>query len=188
MQLTITGRHIDVSEAFRSQVEQALQDFNRNHQLSPIKTDVVVSKPAHLFRSEIESHIGRGITIRSHSESTDAYLSLTQAMTTLSQRLRKYKRRLVDHHKLHDIHLKGETASYMILNGTTEEDHEDLAPAIIAEMPKDVLSLSVGDAVMKMDLSSENMVFFRNNSSMRLNIVYRRADGNIGWVDLPSSN
>jgi ribosomal subunit interface protein len=185
MQVTVTGRHINISEAFRQSVEEGLQELVSRHQLNPVDALVTISKQGHTFYVDITSHIGRGVDMRAHGEGTDAYTSFAQALDTLASRLRKYKRRLVDHHKHHDQHTPQEVAPHYILNSTAldQEEEGELGPAIIAEMPKEIPQLSVGDAVMHMDLSAENAMIFRHQTSGRLNIVYRRADGNIGWVD-----
>jgi ribosomal subunit interface protein len=185
MQITVTGRNVDVSEALRTNVEEGLNDLAARHHLNPINVIMTLSKQGYMFQTDVTFHIGRGVTIRAHGEGADAYACFNQALNVLETRLRKYKKRLVDHHKHHDQHVTKESVPYYVLDAEAPEIEKDqeLAPAIIAEMPKDIPHLSVGDAVMWMDLSLENTMVFRNNNSGQLNVIYRRADGNIGWVD-----
>ncbi len=185
MQITVTGRNVDISEGFRNRVEQGLNELVEHYHLNPLDSIVTLSKQNNTFICDITSHIARGLSLRAHGENGEPYTSFTQALDVLSKRLRKYKRRLVDHHKHHDYHATPETVPYFILDKSHSEDVETevLAPAIIAEMPKEIPKLSVGDAVMRMDLSSESTMVFRNHGSGRLNVIYRRTDGNIGWVD-----
>lgn len=185
MQITVTGRHLDISESFRDHCGTGIQELIERFQVNAIDTTITLSKHTQKFCSDIMSHIGRGVTMRAHGEGLDAYASFAQALATLAQQLRKHKRRLQDHHKHRDQHVSTEHVPYFVLNGESPEhaDHQEAAPAIIAEVQKEVPQLSVGDAVMRMDLSSEHTMVFRNQQSGRLNVIYRRSDGNIGWVD-----
>ena len=189
MKLSVSGCRLEVSESFRKSVEEGLRVFNETHRVDPVDVSVVLSKEKFLFKTELSTHLGKDVHLRAHSQAEDAYASFTMALDNLTKRLRRHKKRLVDHHRKHDTHKSGATAPYYIMNGSIfhseEEDTtgQELAPAIIAETNTQVPTLSVGDAVMRMDLVDENAFIFRNSQSNRVNFVYRRADGNIGWID-----
>jgi len=182
MQTSITGRHVEISDAFRTTVEEGLQELITRHRIDPIEAQVTLSKQRHLFIADVHAHIARGINIRSTGEGADAYGCFHDALEKLTLRLRRYKKRLMDYHKHHDVHYE-EVPQY-VLTGTPEEsNHEDLAPAVIAELTTEIPTLSVGDAVMRFDLSQEAAYVFRNASHGKINVLYRRTDGNIGWID-----
>lgn len=184
MKLVITGRQIDTGESFRGYVEERLATINEKYGLSPVDAALTLSREAHLFKSDISLKLGR-MPIRVQGMGDEIYPSVDSALGTLEGRIRRYKRRLQDHHKHHDVHFPEESAPYYVLNGKdhSTEPQEDLAPAIIAETSRNILTLSVEDAVMRLDLSDEPTYVFRNSKHGRINILYRRSDGNIGWVD-----
>jgi ribosomal subunit interface protein len=186
MQMIITGRHVDISEVFRSTVEEGLQELVTKYHINPIEAHVTLSKQRHLFLSDIDLHVARGINIRSRGEGADGYACFHNALETLTLRLRKYKKRLSDMHKHHTVHY--EEARQYILESEEEENAKDLAPPVIAELQMEIPTLSVGDALMRMDLSQEAAFVFRNTNHGQINVLYRRSDGNIGWVDPKTAN
>ena len=188
MKFSITGRHVDIGDAFKQSVEQGLLDFMEKYHIAAVDSSVSLSKEGPSFQIGVNIHIGKGVDIRANALSSDAYVAFSNVLDVLATRVRRHKKRIIDRHKHHDVHEKEDMPHY-ILNGSIfhsqEEDTtgEELSPAIIAESRKDIPKLSVGDAVMRMDLSSESAFVFRNKINDRLNFVYRRSDGNIGWVD-----
>jgi len=188
MKLNITGKQIDISKAFREHVEDKFNALNTKYSVDPVDVMVTITHENHNFHCEISAHIGRGMHIRCNSNGSDAYSCFDNTITILEYRLRRHKKRLHDHNRKRDIHLKQEIAPSYILNINEESDShesEDLAPPIIAEIKREIQTLSVGEAVFRMDLGNENPYIFRNSSHGRVNVVYRREDGNIGWVDIP---
>ncbi len=163
-----------------------------------IEAHVIVSKEAHLSRAEISIHIGRGIVVNARAAASEAYLAFDAAAERLAKQLRRYKRRLRDHHakgrepagaseRAMDYVLapvEEEEAEVAAAEGEeTETDGANGAPAVIAEMSTELPSLTVGEAAMRMDLAEAPVLLFRNRSHGELNLVYRRSDGNIGWID-----
>lgn len=189
MKLSVTGRRVEVSEAFRGSVEEGVRTFNETHRVDPVDLSVVLSKEKFLFKTELAAHLGKEMYLRANGQAEDAYASFTVALDNLTKRLRRHKKRLVDHHRKHDINTSQQDVPYYIMNGSIFESEEEdttgqeLAPAIIAETNTQIPILSVGDAVMRMDLLDENAFIFKNSQNERINFVYRRADGNIGWID-----
>jgi ribosome hibernation promoting factor len=192
MQLTVTGKQTEIGEALRRHIESSLGSILGKYFKTAIEAHVVVSKEAHLTRAEISIHIGRGIVVNARAAAVEAYAAFDAAADRLAKQLRRYKRRLRDHHaKARELAAAGERATDYVLAPIGEEEPEGeeaeadgaAAPAVIAEMSTDLPRLTVGEAAMRMDLAEAPVLLFRNRSHGELNLVYRRADGNIGWID-----
>lgn len=186
MSIQITGRHIDISDSFRESVESGLEELSSKHNIKPVETSITLTKQGSQFAANIHAHISRGLNLRSRGEGGDAYSCFQNALDKLRTRVRRHKNWVDDHHKHHDVHFE-EVSAYVMnaetpLNGSV--DQKELAPAIIAETKTDIPTLSVGDAVTRFDLSDEGAYVFRNVKNNVINVVYRRSDGNIGWIDL----
>lgn len=131
----------------------------------------------------ITVHIGHHFVVHCHGQDEDPYRSVTNALHKLQTRIKRYKNRLRNR-KRHprEESVEALPALQYIVNGTEEDTGTD-APLIIAEMNSQVLALSVGEAVMRMDLSESPVLLFRNAASGQFNVVYKRPDGNVGWID-----
>jgi len=186
MNLTVKGKNIDVGEALRSHVSQALDHGIGKYFGNPIEATVTFSKESHLFIADLSVHIGRNIQMQAESSADQAYIAFDRAMEHLTKRLRRHKRRLRDHHR---AEIESFRASQYILAPQEEEEIDahpvngNDAPAVIAEMQTEIPTLTVGEAVMRLDLSDLKAIMFLNRAHGGLNMVYRRNDGNIGWVD-----
>ena len=185
MNLTVKGKNIDVGEALRTHVAQSLDHSIAKYFGNPIEATVTFSKQSHLFSADLAVHIGRGILVHAEESADQAYAAFDLAMDHLAKRLRRYKRRLRDHHRAETQSFR---ASQYILAPEAEEEAEfaangSEAPAVIAEMQTEIPTLTVGEAVMRLDLSDMKAMMFTNRAHGGLNMVYRRNDGNIGWVD-----
>jgi len=186
MHLTVTGKQIDTGDALRRHVESSLDSILGKYFKTAIEAHVVFSKEAHLSRAEISLHIGRGIVVNAGASATEVYAAYEAAAERIAKQLRRYKRRLRDHHaKEREPSEASERARDYVLAPLAEETEENSggAPAVIAEMSTELPNLTVGEAVMRMDLADAAVLLFRNRSHGELNLVYRRADGNIGWID-----
>ncbi len=198
MQLSVTGKQTEIGEALRRHVDGSLGSILEKYFKTAIEAHVIVSKEAHLSRAEISIHIGRGIVVNARAAASEAYLAFDAAAERLAKQLRRYKRRLRDHHakgrepagaseRAMDYVLapvEEEEAEVAAAEGEeTETDGANGAPAVIAEMSTELPSLTVGEAAMRMDLAEAPVLLFRNRSHGELNLVYRRSDGNIGWID-----
>jgi ribosomal subunit interface protein len=186
MHLTVTGKQIDTGDALRRHVESSLDSILGKYFKTAIEAHVVFSKEAHLSRAEISLHIGRGIVVNAGAAATEVYAAYEAAAERIAKQLRRYKRRLRDHHaKEREPSEASERARDYVLAPLAEETEENSggAPAVIAEMSTELPNLTVGEAVMRMDLADAAVLLFRNRSHGELNLVYRRADGNIGWID-----
>ena len=198
MQLSVTGKQTEIGEALRRHVDGSLGSILEKYFKTAIEAHVIVSKEAHLSRAEISIHIGRGIVVNARAAASEAYLAFDAAAERLAKQLRRYKRRLRDHHaKGREPASVSERAMDYVLAPVEEEEAElaaaegeeaetdgaNGAPAVIAEMSTELPSLTVGEAAMRMDLAEAPVLLFRNRSHGELNLVYRRSDGNIGWID-----
>jgi ribosomal subunit interface protein len=193
VQLTVTGRQVDVGDALRRHVATAVEALLEKYFRDAIECHAVFSREAHLIRADLSLHLGRGIVVNSGSAAPDHYLAFDSAAERLGKQLRRYKRRLRDDHgKTRATPEPLETAQSFVLapldDGPDDADEAvspapDGAPVIIAEMSTEVPRLTVGEAVMRMDLADASVLLFRNRAHGELNLVYRRGDGNIGWID-----
>jgi ribosomal subunit interface protein len=203
MQVTVTGKQVDVGNALRRHVESALESILGKYFGTAIEAHAVFAREARLIRADISLHIGRGIVINSGAAASDHYLAFDAAAERLAKQLRRYKRRLhEDHGRAHPPAERPEMARSFVLAPIEEEDDAagdglagteadaadgdgalGAAPVVIAEMSTELARLTVGEAVMRMDLADAPVLLFRNRSHGEINLVYRRGDGNIGWID-----
>lgn len=193
MQLHISGRHVDLGESFQSHAEKRLQEGLGKYLERMPSVDVVVSKQAHhQFRVDIHGNTGThsGIVIKSQGEAAEIYAAFDEAAAKAEKQLRRYKRRLKDHHNT-DSGKNAKTArakKYVLQSEPGEAELAEKADhVVIAEQATDIATLTVSDAVMKMDLADLPALMFFNSGSGRLNVIYRRADGNISWLDPETS-
>jgi len=192
MHITVTGRHLDVGASLRRRVEDGLAAAVAKYFDRAIESHVTFDKRGQFFLADIAVHVGRGIVAHSGGEADDPYLAFGGALEHLAKRLRRHKRRLRDHHNATARADKSEQAWQYVLAGPDEEESEappaegapmNGEPLVVAEMEAEIPTLSVGEAVMRLDLGSAPALMFRNAGNGGLNMIYRRADGNIGWVD-----
>lgn len=185
MQLTVKGKHLDVGDALREHVRQHLTQTTEKYFNSPIEATVVFSKEKdHLFKVDISLHVGRGIVLQAQHEANDPYPAFDVASDRVAKRLSRYKDRLRDHHRIEGEEARDMAATYSTLKSSEAEDAPETGePAVIAEMETKVQTMTVGDAVMRMELGDLPALMFRNSGHNGINMVYRRKDGNIGWVD-----
>ncbi len=186
MDISIKGKRLDVGDALRAHVEDQLgaavfKYFSKAHD-----ANVTISREAHFFRADISVHPLRGVLVQGRSSAGDAYAAFDLALEHIAKQLRRYKRRLNDKHKGRGAEENSIPAQQYTLAPETDDDAElpeEGQPAIIAELPTEIATLSVSEAVMRMDLADVPALMFRNRANGGLNVVYRRPDGNIGWID-----
>ncbi|VAV99078.1 Ribosome hibernation promoting factor Hpf [hydrothermal vent metagenome] len=189
MNIIVTGKQMDIGESLKSYVEghiDGIVDKYFEHTIDSIDGTVTMSKNAHLHRADCNVHLGHGVYLQTHAEEKDVYAAFDAAAEKMEKRLRRYKRRLTNHHKERPNEARAHAAQYNVFKAepeAAEEANENLQPAIIAEMQLDIPEVSVSDAVMRLDLGELQTLMFRNSAHGGLNVVYRRSDGNIGWID-----
>jgi ribosomal subunit interface protein len=184
MDISVKGRNLDVGDALKGHVEDHMSSAVTKYFMRAIDARIVFSREGRSLRADISVHPGpRGIVVQGGSESNDPYAAFDGALERISKQLRRYKRRLNSHHKGHGEDVLPAQQHVIQPVAEDEEVAADDSPAIIAEMPVHIATFSVSEAVMRMDLADASMVMFRHSATRRLNVVYRRKDGNIGWID-----
>lgn len=184
MQLTVKGKQLDVGDALRSHVADSLNGIFGKYFGNPIEATVVFAREAHLYRAQVTVHVGRGILLQGQAEAEQPYAAYDGAADKVAKRLRRFKRRLRDHHR---AEIEMQRAQHYVLAPEPEDGEEttyvDGKPVVIAEMVAEIPTLTVSEAVMRLELADEGAILFRNRAHGGLNMVYRRTDGNVGWVD-----
>lgn len=186
MRYTISGKQIDIGESLQTHVQAELSACLEKYAGRPTDAQVVFSRSAHEFVCEATVHLSTGLTAQAKAHATEIYASFDGCLEKMDKQLRRYKRRLKDHHRdrAEPVELMGAN-SYILASeeAESEAEPETLQPMIVAEMETKIPSLSVGEAVMQMELAGAPVLVFRNEGKSGLNVVYRRDDGNIGWID-----
>ncbi len=183
MSITITGKHMEVGGSLKNHITDELTSLQVRYFGEMHETIVVVTKDTHHhIRTDITIHVGKSVSVHCFGSDTDAYKSVAACLEKVEERIRRYKTRLRDRKRQMDHEHRSELVQKFVLKAQEEDTSED-NPVIIAETSSEIHTLSVGDAVMRMDLSDAPAVLFRNAGNGELNLVYRRTDGHIGWVD-----
>ena len=186
MRYKISGKQINIGAALQTHVENELSEAVRKYAERPTDAQVVFSKSGHEFVCEATVHLSTGLTAQAKAHAPEIYAAFDGCNEKMEKQLRRYKRRLKDHHHKRSEPVEQSQASAYILaaeDGVESEEPETLQPMIVAEMETKIPSLSVGEAVMQMELAGAPVLVFRNEGKDGLNVVYRRDDGNIGWID-----
>ncbi len=187
MRFQITGKQIDVGASLQTHVEQELSSVAEKYAGRPTDAMVVFSKDGHAFACETTVHLSTGLTAQARGQANEIYGAFDKCAEKMEKQLRRYKRRLKDHHRERTDPVEHIGASSYILAGSDDSERDEpdsLQPMIIAEMEAKIPSLTVGEAVMQMELAGAPVLVFRNEKrESGINIVYRRDDGNIGWID-----
>jgi len=194
MQVQVTGKHVDVGEALRTRVTDELTSSVGKYFERGGGADVVVTKEGYAFKVDCAVTLASGQQLQSHGTGADAHAAFDAALQKIETRIRRYKRRLKDRHPAAQAK-QAETAAYFVLRAPDdEEDVEDFddghadgeavpSGMVIAETERVVKTMTVSMAVMELDLTESQTIVFRNAAHGGLSVVYRRPDGNIGWID-----
>jgi ribosome hibernation promoting factor len=196
MTLRISGKSINVGEALRDRVSERTDEVLRKYFDGNYSGHMTLSKDGFGFRTDCSLHLDSGVTLEAESNAADAYASADAALLMIEKRLRRYKSRLKDRsaRKAHAAaaalsELDGvalDAPSYVIEAPADVDEVSGYSPVIIAEATTSLKRLSVSEAVMELDLTGAACLVFQHGSSGRVNIIYRRSDGNLGWVDPPT--
>jgi ribosomal subunit interface protein len=183
MLIKVNGKHIDIGDALRTHVETELPTSVDKYAENPIDGAVTFSKDKHEIKCDCTVHLSTGMTAQAAGRGGDAYAAFDQASERLEKQLRRYKRRLKDHHRKSPI--EKIAAAAFVIEAVPDEDEApvEMQPVIIAESSTAIPTLSVGEAVMHMEMGGETVLMFHNEQNGSLNVVHRREDGNIGWID-----
>ncbi|WP_099865782.1 ribosome hibernation-promoting factor, HPF/YfiA family [Pararhizobium haloflavum] len=185
MNVRVSGKHMEIGETFRTKIEDRIADAVRKYFDGGYSSQVTVEKSGSRFTADCKVHLDTGVVLQATGESQDPQGAFDGSSERIEKRLRRYKRRLKDHHAGNG-QAKDLEVAYRVMDGGIDEDDEipeDYAPVIVAESSKVLRTMTVASAVMALDLTDEPVLIFRNAGNDELNVVYRRQDGNIGWVD-----
>jgi ribosomal subunit interface protein len=186
MEIRVSGHQIDTGEALQAHASERLAAIVDKHFTRALSSAVTFGRaPAGAFRCDIVTHVAHGLVLKGAGIAHDAHVALDQAAVKIETQLRRYKRRLNDRHEQSAHAQREDEAAYVIFEEPAQEREEvgEEAPVIIAETRVDVPEATVSDAVMMLDLRNTNALLFKNAGTGKHNMVYRRGDGSIGWVE-----
>jgi ribosomal subunit interface protein len=190
MQITVSGKQVELSDALRFRVESQLDGIAGKYFDNALEAQVTFGRARSFFTCDINVHAGRGLLLRGEGEAADANAAFDDAAEHIAKRLRRYRRRVNEHARDSANRERPEAARQYVLRqeeeaSTTAEGGDASAAyaTVVAEHPAEIARLSVSDAVMRMDLADQTVLMFRNSANGQLNVIYRRSDGHIGWID-----
>lgn len=189
MKPIIQGKQMDVGDALRTHATEKLEETKSKYFNRITDSQVTFSREGHghgLYRCRISFRVGKNVHVVAEAVEGDPYLAFNEANDKLSKQLRRYKTRLRDHNERQEAAAQIENLQVRdyTLAGQGESEEEPVGdPVVIADMTTEIETLTVSDAVMRMDLAGQDMFLFRNGGHGQLNVVYRRPDGHIGWID-----
>ncbi len=187
MRYQISGHQIDIGESLTTHVKSELGEAVAKYAERPTDAQVIFSRRGHEYMCEATVHLSTGLSAKASGRASEIYAAFDDCREKMEKQLRRYKRRLKDHYKdrKEPVEVFG-AASYILAaseDDAGDREPETLQPMIIAEMETQIPSLSVGEAVMQMELAGAPVLVFRLEGKSAVNVVYRRDDGNIGWID-----
>jgi ribosomal subunit interface protein len=184
MSLRISGKHMELGDSFRTLISSRVSDAVDKYFDGGFSGHVTVEKAGSRYSADCNLHLDSGVILQAEGHAQDPQVAFDQAAERIEKRLRRYKRKLKDRHI---EHVAVDDISYSVMESLDEDDDSEIAvdysPAIVAESTMSLKTMSVASAVMHLDLKDSPVYVFRNGGSGQVNIVYRRADGNIGWID-----
>lgn len=192
MDIQVSGKNMDLGDALQVHVTDKLSDSVEKYFDRGAEATVTFAKERHLIECDVTAHLASGVFLAAHGEGGDAYGAFEECVEKLEKRIRRYKRRLKNHHAATKEPLPAENASYYLLEPFSDEEEDagdgaDLNPVVVAESQTTLREMTVGAAVMQLDLAEQPAIVFKNAAHGRINVVYRRRDGHIGWVDPAAS-
>lgn len=186
MRYQISGKQIDIGEALTTHVKAEIGELIEKYAQRATDCLVVFSRAAHESVCETTIHLATGLNVSAKGNATEIYAAFESCRERLDKQVRRYKRRLRNHNTNRKAPVEfGAASSYILAPSEDVEDAEpeSLVPVVVAEMETKIPSITVGEAVMQMELAGQKMLVFRNEGHGGVNVVYRREDGNIGWID-----
>jgi ribosomal subunit interface protein len=189
MPLRVSGKNLDIGESLRAHVLEKVQTLIARYFDGKVTGHVVMSPEGSAFRTDCSLHLSSGVNLQSEGRAHEPYASFEQAADKIERRLRRYKKRLKEHAGGHEASAEArerlELAKFVIESPADDETEApvDYSPVVVAEGSQPLRTLSVASAVAELDLTGAPLIVFQHATSSRINIVYRRRDGAIGWLD-----
>ncbi len=189
MSLRISGKNMDVGDTLRQRIEDTIEEAVGKYFDGGYDGRITVEKEGNRFNSDCVVHLDTGVVLRATATNPDPRSSFDQAAERIEKRLRRYKRKLKDHHAVARS-ARDEDVSYTVMQSleNLEEVSDDFNPTVVAETTINIPLITVAAAVMRLDMADNPVIVFRNAGSDLINVVYRRNDGNIGWIDPSRDN
>jgi ribosomal subunit interface protein len=184
MSVRVTGKHMDIGDSFRTRITGQINEAIEKYFDGGFSSQVLVEKSGSRFSADCKIHLDSGANLHAEGKANDPQVAFESAFERLEKRLRRYKRKLRDHH--HGESRAATEIPYTVIDSFGDDDEEvadNFAPVIVAETTKKLTTMTVATAVMALDMTDEPVLMFRKPGSTELNVVYRRNDGNIGWID-----
>ena len=185
MSLRISGKHMDIGSAFRTRIEERIAEAVEKHFAGGYAGQITVEKSGSRYAADCHLHLTSGMTLQAKGDAQEPQLAFDAAADRIEKRLRRYKRRLKSHNAGSED-FESVDMAYRVMEPLADDDEDmpvDFAPAVVAETTLSLKSQSVAAAVIELDAKDSPVHVFRNGASGSINIVYRRPDGNIGWID-----
>lgn len=190
MSIRVSGKNISIGEALQDRVKTRIDEVVGKYFDGAFTGHVTIGKDGFGFRTDCVLHLASGIVLEADAFAADAYASADNALDGMEKRLRRYKSRLRDRHARKADSGNGFAAPSYVIEPPSEADDEVAAsgysPVTIAESTTNLRRLSVSEAVMELDMTGATVICFQHDGSGRVNVIYRRSDGNIGWIDPPA--
>lgn len=189
MNVRVSGKHMEIGEAFRNRIEDSIHGAVGKYFDGGFSGQVTVEKSGSRYTSDCKIHLDTGIVLQATGQAQEPQSAFDVSAERIEKRLRRYKRRLKDHHAGNGNGAFSEVP-YRVMDAGGDGEEElpaDYAPAIVAESSKRIRTMTVASAVMALDLTDDPVMIFKNVGTNSLNVVYRRNDGNIGWIDTASA-
>ena len=183
MSVRVSGKHMEIGDSFRQRIEDNIGLAITKYFDGGYSGQVTVEKSGPRFATDCKIHLDTGVVLHAAGEAQDPQVSFDAAAVRIEKRLRRYKRKLKDHH---NGSASASQIAYTVWDAVPDEEEEvseDYAPTIVAESSRQINTMTVATAVMALDMTDEPVLLFRSPGKDHLNIVYRRHDGNIGWID-----
>jgi len=182
MNLRVSGKNMDIGDALRQKAQDYFDSAVNKYFDRGYNGHLTLEPEGHGFKADCVVHLDSGVVLQASASAPDATAAYEKMAAHIEKRLRRYKRKLKNHRR---NAIPNDMAQAYILASpeSHEEVDENFSPPIIAEDTSHLATMSVGEAVMELDLAQSDVIVFRNAGHNGVNVVYRRSDGNIGWVD-----
>lgn len=186
MSVRVSGKHMEVGESFRARIEDSVAAAITKYFDGGYSGQVTVEKAGSRYTTDCRIHLDTGVDLHATGQANDPQASFDAAGERIEKRLRRYKRKLKDHYIGLPADSRYGEISYKVMDVPHDEDEEvsdDFAPTVVAEGSRQIKTMSVATAVVALDMTDDPVLLFRSAGKDHVNIVYRRQDGNIGWID-----
>jgi ribosomal subunit interface protein len=180
----VAGHQVDTGESLREHAQHKIAEITEKYFSRSIGANVTFGRgPNNDYTCDIVAPVVQGVVLKASYSAREPQMAFNGAADRIEKQLRRYSNRLKEHKVDDEASIYVENAAYTIFSTPAAEDHDSGNPTIVAETRVDIPDTSVSDAVMLMDLRNTNALMFRNSGTGQFNMIYRREDGNIGWVE-----